>query len=138
MTPARMAAFLQPARRPRGKLKAILTSSTGVAVNPLPFRTLLYRYFFFGWLFKQTSAGDLFERAAAERHNRQQARWLPVYIMRWLWLALGLYALGRVAELLFDAPRVSVLFYAVSALSMTFTVTIASAWLGIKGVHRFQ
>lgn len=110
----------------------------GPAVNPLPFRTLMYRYFFFGWMFKDTGAGNVFERAAAERHNRDHARWLPVYLMRWLWLGLGLYVLGRVAELLFEAPGVSVLFYAVSAISMSFTITIASAWLGIKGVHRFQ
>ena len=107
-------------------------------MDTLPFRTLLYRYFFFGWLFKETSIGDLFERAAAERHNRQQARWLPVYIVRWLWLGLCLYALGRVAELLLDAPGLSVLFYAISAISMSFTITIVSAWLGIKGAHRFQ
>jgi hypothetical protein len=107
-------------------------------VNPLPFRTLLYRYFFFGWMFKDAGSGDVFERAAAERYNREQARWLLLYLMRWLWLGLGLYALGRVAELLFEAPGLSVLFYAISAMSMAFTVTIASAWLGIKGVHRFQ
>jgi hypothetical protein len=40
--------------------------------------------------------------------------------------------------LLFDASGVSVLFYAISAMSMSFTITIASAWFGIKGVHRFQ
>jgi hypothetical protein len=108
------------------------------AVNPLSFRTLLYRYFFFCWLFRPTGVGDVFERAAAERHNREQAHWLPVYIMRLLWLALGLYALGRVAELIFEAPGLSVLFYASSAMSMAFTITIASAWLGIKGAHRFQ
>jgi hypothetical protein len=107
-------------------------------VNNLPFRTLLYRYFFFGWLFKETGVGDVFERAAAERHNREQARWLPVYIMRWLWLGLGLYALGRIAELMLEAPGLSVLCYAISAMSMSFTITIASAWLGIKRAHRFQ
>ena len=110
----------------------------GPAVNPLPFRTLLYRYFFFGWMFKDTGVGDVFERAAADRHNREQARWLVVYLIRWLWLGLGLYALGRVAELLFEAQGLSVLFYAISAMSMSFTITIASAWLGIKGAHRFQ
>jgi hypothetical protein len=49
-----------------------------------------------------------------------------------------LYALGRLAELLFDAPGLSVLCYAISALSMSFTITIATAWLGIKRAHRFQ
>ena len=120
------------------KLDGSRHSSRGPAVNCLPFRTLLYRYFFFGWLFKDTGSGDVFERAAAERHNREQARWLPVYLLRWLWLGLGLFGLGRVAEFLFDASGLSVLFYAISAMSMSFTITIASAWFGIKGVHRFQ
>jgi hypothetical protein len=124
--------------QPSGKLEGSRYSSTGTAVNPLPFRTLLYRYFFFGWLFKPTDVGDVFERAAAERHNREQARWLPVYIMRWLWLGLGLFLLGRVAEVLLEAPGMAVLCYAISAMSMSFTITIASAWLGIKGAHRFQ
>lgn len=38
------------------------------------FRTLLYRYLFFAWLFKDASRGNLFERAAAWRHNQPQAR----------------------------------------------------------------
>jgi hypothetical protein len=107
-------------------------------VNPLPFRILLYRYFFFGWLFKEIAGGNLFERAAVERHNRQQARWLPVYILRWLWLGLGLYSLGEVAELLLDAHGFATVLYAASAMSVAFTITIATAWLGMRGSHRFQ
>ena len=42
----------------------------------MSFGTLLYRYFFFGWLFKDVNRGNLLERAAAWRHNREQARWL--------------------------------------------------------------
>ena len=51
----------------------------------MAFRTLLCRYFFFGWLFKDVNQGNLLERAAAWRHNRSQARWLPTYMRRWLW-----------------------------------------------------
>ena len=67
------------------------------------FRTLLYRYFFFDWLFKDVETGNVFERAAAVRHNREQARWLPVYVLRWLWWGLAFYALGSVAELILEA-----------------------------------
>ena len=42
----------------------------------MAFRTLLYRYFFFGWLFRDVTRGNLFERAAAWRHNQAQAHWL--------------------------------------------------------------
>lgn len=106
-------------------------------MNQLPFRILLYRYFFFGWLFKKVDGDNMFERAAIERHNREQARWLPVYIMRWLWLGLLLYALGEIAELLL-APVLAMLCYAVSAISLGFTITTGTAWLGIRGAHRLQ
>ena len=110
----------------------------GAHVNDLPFRTLLYRYFFFGWLFKEAGGDNMFERAVVERHNREQARWLPLYILRWLWLGLALYALGEIAELVLKAPVLSMLFYVVSAISLGFTITIGTAWLGIRGAHRLQ
>lgn len=45
-------------------------------MQELAFRTLLYRYFFFGWLFKDASRGNLFERSAAWRFNQAHAHWL--------------------------------------------------------------
>ena len=89
------------------------------------FRTLLYRYFFFDWLFKDVDTGNVFERAAAVRHNREQARWLPVYVLRWLWWGLAFYALGSAAELILEATILSTLFYAISGLSVPFNVAIA-------------
>lgn len=100
------------------------------------FLTLLYRYFFFGWLFKDVGHGNVFERAAAVRHNREQARWLPTYMMRWLWSCLLFYALGGIAELALEAPALSTLLYGCSAICLSFNVTIAVAWLGLRG-HRW-
>ena len=72
------------------------------------FGSLLYRYFFFAWLFKDASRGNLFERSAAWRHNREQARWLPTYMRRWFWCGAVLYGLGGVVEWLLQAlPAVS-------------------------------
>ena len=99
------------------------------------FWTLLYRYFFFGWLFKDIGGGDLFERAAAVRHNREQARWLPTYMMRWLWWGLAFWALGSMAELILEAEPLSILFYTAGALSVPITVAIAAAWIGLRGVR---
>lgn len=96
------------------------------------FCSLLYRYFFFGWLFRDVGQGDVFERAAAVRYNREQARWLPTYLMRWLWWGLAFYALGNVAELLLDAVTLSTLLYAAGALSVPFTVAIMAAWIGLR------
>jgi hypothetical protein len=98
----------------------------------MTFRTLLYRYFFFGWLFKDVNRGNVFERSAAWRHNQAQARWLPTYLRRWLWCGVVFYALGGVAEWLLDAPGVSVLFYVPSALSVPINAVIGAAWVGLK------
>lgn len=107
-------------------------------MNELSFFTLLYRYLFFGWMFKRIDIGSDLERAAAIRHNREQARWLPTYMLRWLWVSLVWYALAGFADLVLEAPGMSALFYAVSAISLSFTVTIGVAWFGLKGVHGLQ
>lgn len=99
------------------------------------FCSLLYRYFFFGWLFKDAGSDDVFQRAAAVRHNREQARWLPIYMMRWFWWGLAFWALGSVSELMLEAAALSTIFYAVGALSVPFNVAIAAAWIGLKGLH---
>ncbi len=98
----------------------------------MSFATLLYRYFFFGWLFKDVNRGNLLERAAAWRHNRDQARWLPVYLRRWVWCGLFFYSLGLTAEWLLHAPAFSVVFYVPCALSVPVNAVIGAAWIGLR------
>lgn len=98
----------------------------------MSFGTLLYRYFFFGWLFKDVNRGNLLERAAAWRHNRDQARWLPLYLKRWMWCGLFFYSLGLVAEALLHAPAFSVVFYVPCALSVPINAVIGAAWIGLR------
>lgn len=98
------------------------------------FRTLLYRYFFFAWLFRDASRGSRLERAAAWRHNQQQAHWLPTYMRRWLWAGVLLYGLGRLIELALDAPALSAFFYVPGALSLPVNAVIGAAWLGLKSM----
>ena len=66
----------------------------------MTFSTLLYRYFFYDWLFRDASRGSAFERAAALRYNIEQSRWLPLYLKRWSVLALSFYAMGWTIEAL--------------------------------------
>ena len=103
-------------------------------MQDLAFRTLLYRYFFFAWLFKDASQGSLLDRAAAWRHNRQQARWLLTYMRRWLWCGLVLYGIGNFVELMLDAPGLSAVFYVPGALSLPVNAVIATAWLALKAL----
>jgi len=98
----------------------------------MSFSILLYRYFFFGWLFKDVNRGNLLERAAAWRHNREQARWLPTYMRRWLWCGIAFYALGQLMESLLQAPGISVLFYVPCALAVPVNAVIGAAWVGLR------
>ena len=98
------------------------------------FGTLLYRYFFFGWLFKDASRGSLLERAAAWRHNKERAHWLLTYMRRWLWFGLLFYGLGGAVELLLNETALSAFFYVPSALSVSVNAVIGAAWLGFKAL----
>lgn len=97
-----------------------------------PFRTQLYRYLFFTWLFKDVSRGNLFERAAAWRHNQSQAHWLPTYMRRWSCLGLLLVSLGSALELGLQAPLLSAFFYVPGVLSFPVNTVIGVAWLGLR------
>jgi hypothetical protein len=99
---------------------------------PIPLRTLLYRYFFFAWMFRDASARNLFERAAALRHNRAAARWLPTYMRRWAVVGIGCWALGSLVEVVLGAPVLSLLFFVPGALSVPINAVILVAWLGLR------
>ena len=103
-------------------------------MHDLTFRTLLYRYFFFGWMFRDVTQGNLLERSAAWRHNQSQARWLLIYMRRWLWCGALLYGFGGLVEMLIGATALSALFYVPSALSVSLNAVIGVAWLGLKAL----
>ena len=94
------------------------------------FRTLLYRYFFFAWLFKDACRGTLFERAAAWRHNVEQARWLPVYMRRYIVSGLLLAALGGLLEPL--APLVAACFFVPGVVTVPMAAVALIGWLWLR------
>src|SRR5262250_2553010 len=97
----------------------------------LPFRALLYRYFFYGWLFRDAARGNRIERAAALRHNCAQARWLPTYMRRWLVLGALLFCVAAFCETVLNSPQLSALFYVPGMLSMPVNVVTAICWFGL-------
>lgn len=103
-------------------------------MQDLAFRTLLYRYFFFTWLFKDASEGNLLERTAAWHYNQQQARWLLTYMRRWLWCGVVLYSIGSFVEMMLDSPGLSAVFYVPGALSVPVNAAIAAAWIALKAL----
>lgn len=105
--------------------------------QPLPagelaFRTLLYRYWFFAWLFRDADRGSRFERAAAWRYNREQARWLPTYMRRWLVTGAITFVAGLLIEQLGGAAGLASFFFVPSAMSVPVNAVIGVAWLGLK------
>lgn len=101
-------------------------------LGPTTFRQLLYRYWFFGWLFRDVNRASLLERAAAWRHNQRQARWLPTYLKRWAVLTLLSYGLAALIEHGVGAPVLSAVFYVQAALGVTFNVVTSVMLLGLK------
>ena len=98
---------------------------------PLPFRTLLYRYFFFGWLFEDMSRQrGLFDRAAAWRHNQQQSRWLPLYMRRYCVTGMLLLGLGWLVETL--SPVLSAFFYVPGTMTVPLLAVAGVAWTGFQ------
>ncbi len=91
-------------------------------------RTLWYRYFFYGWLFRDVCRGNLWQRSQAWRHNKEQSRWLPTYMWRWLVLGLVLFGLASFIEVMLSSPALSAFFYVPSALSVPFNVVTAVCW----------
>jgi hypothetical protein len=104
----------------------------GSSPSDLPFRVLLYRYFFFAWLFRDASAGSLLERAAARQFNRQRRIYLHTYLRRWLVLVVLSYALGMLVESSFAPAVAAALCYGVTTISLAITGTIARSWLMLK------
>jgi hypothetical protein len=94
----------------------------------MPFSTLLYRYFFYGWLFRDVGRGTGWERASAWRHNREQARWLPTYMRRWVVSGAGLFGVAWLIECVLQCPVLSAFFYVPSVLSVPFTAVTVVCW----------
>ena len=94
----------------------------------MSFTTLLYRYFFYDWLFRDASRGTPLEQAAALRYNLEQSRWLPLYLRRWSVITLLFYGTGWVIESLGALPA-SAVFYVPACLAMSGLALISAAIL---------
>src|SRR5262245_16007251 len=92
---------------------------------------LLYRYFFFEWLFRDVNCGSSLERAAAWRFNREMRRHLPTYLRRWVVLVVSSYILGTWVRRGLSVGHAATFFYVVSSLSFAMSILIVRLWLGL-------
>ena len=79
----------------------------------------IHRYFFYAWLFRDADSGSVLERSAARRNNRDQAKWLPTYLLRWTVTGSLLVGLERLSERLTGDSVLT----AALAVSITLVVT---------------
>lgn len=100
-------------------------------MDALSFRCLLYRYWCFGWLFRDVRCGTALERAAAWRHNQASARWLPVYLRRWTCLGVLCFAAGMGLEPL-APPLLQAALYVPSAITVPVGAVTLAAWMGLR------
>jgi len=95
--------------------------------------SVLYRYFFFGWLLHDVShAQNPFERNAALRHNQDVSRWLPIYMLRWTVLSAAMFALGTVSETVFAAPTLAACLYTAFCLCVPVLAITFSIWVLLR------
>ena len=89
--------------------------------------SVLFRYFFFDWMFLDANVNELYQRAAAISHNRAQRHHLLVYLRRWIALTLLMFFVGIMLEQM--NALASTFFYAAAALCTCSIVKIAVAWV---------
>jgi hypothetical protein len=97
-----------------------------------PLWQLCYRYWFWDWLFRDASQGDLLRRAAAWRHNVAQRMHLPVYMRRWLALVGVSFATAVWIELMLGARGFAALFYVGSVLAIVVETVAGVAWVFLR------
>jgi hypothetical protein len=100
-------------------------------VQPPSFAQLLYRYWFYDWLFVDVNRGNLFERTAARRHNQARSVWLPVYLRRWTLLGLMSFALGWGLEP-HAPPLLALSCFLPCVLTVPVNAVTLAAWIGLR------
>lgn len=107
-------------------------------MGSVPFATLLYRYFFYGWMFHNVASGSLLQRTTAWRHNQGQSRWLPTYMRRWLVLGTLLFGIASFVEIALASPTLSLLFYLPLTLAVVFNAVTAVCWWFLRFDREFD
>ena len=92
----------------------------------------MYRYFFYDWLFRDAGDGSDHERALALRHNRDRAKWLPVYIWRWVVGGAAILALEALSEHVLSNAVLSAALLVVLVFVVLFLVISVICWAFLR------
>lgn len=113
-----------------------LPATEGMPNGTVSLREEVYRYFFFGWLFCDANIGTGVERAFALRHNRDQAKWLPVYMLRWVVSGAVILALETLSEHAVSKPVLSAALAMALVFVVLFLLVTAICWAFLHGGRR--
>lgn len=121
---------------PAGLRSCMGETSATVAKAPTdrrpPLRQSIYRSLFYGWMFRDADSGTALERALALRHNQAQARWMPVYLVRWLAIGFMLWPVEQASEAM-ALPALSVVL-ALGLIYVAMYLLLATVfWAFLRG-----
>lgn len=94
-----------------------------------PLWSLLYRYWFWGWLFRDVNQGDLLGRSAAWRHNVAMRGCLPVYMARWLTCTAIAAACAHALEVALASPFLPAMFYSAAIVAVVICAIAFTIWM---------
>ena len=92
--------------------------------------SLIYKYFFFAWLFRDVNRGNWLERSAAWRYNLAHSHWLLTYLKRWVVLDFSAFAFGDLTSLLFQGHWICIPFYVIFSVAIPIISVIVVACQG--------
>jgi len=121
---------------PAGPFVMICVDATLFGSPNEPLASLLYRYWFWGWLFVDVSHRDLFRRAEALRHNVAQRVHLPCYMRRWSLCTFMMLGLGFALERGIANPWSIASAYTAAVLALMVLIVTASGWLLLATCER--
>lgn len=94
------------------------------------FFSLLYRFFFFDWLFADiTKATSLIERHAVWKHNREMRKYLPTYLRRWGVVSTTAFLTGCLCESVWQANVAASCCFTGFSMTLAVMAVIVVAWL---------
>lgn len=94
-----------------------------------PLWSLLYRYWFWGWLFRDVNEGDLVRRASSWRHNVAMRACLPTYMWRWLVCTAATATVAQGVEASTAAAVVPAIFYTSSVIAVLVFGVALTIWM---------
>jgi hypothetical protein len=92
--------------------------------------SLLYRYWFWEWLFVDPrKVAGVYQRAAAWRHNVSQRRYLPIYMRRWLVVTAANLGVAAVMEKMLAWMLSAAVFYTNTCIAVCVLFVTFVGWL---------